>query len=248
MPRHPSLLERPILFAHRGARAQLPENTIPAFELAVRLGATGLESDVWVTSDGVAVLDHDGDVGTWPFKKPISSLRRDELPDHVPTLDEYYEALDVTLPLSLDVKDADAFEATVASARAAGAEEHLWLCHPQLETLRGWREHTTAKLVDSTRLNKLDAGPERRAAELRELGIEGINLRLPDWNAGLVTLFHRFGRTAFGWDAQHVREIVALIDMGIDGLYSDHSDRMSESYHAMFDEPGDDVATDEDPV
>ncbi|MQA17795.1 MAG: hypothetical protein GEV09_28165, partial [Pseudonocardiaceae bacterium] len=46
----------PIAFAHRGARAHAPENTLEAFALALRLGATGLESDVWLTADGEAVL------------------------------------------------------------------------------------------------------------------------------------------------------------------------------------------------
>ena len=58
--RLPSLLVPPVAFAHRGARAHAPENTLEAFRLALRLGATGLESDVWLTSDGVPVLDHDG--------------------------------------------------------------------------------------------------------------------------------------------------------------------------------------------
>src|SRR5262249_9005601 len=40
--RLPSLLDPPIAFAHRGARAHAPENTIEAFRLALRLGATGL--------------------------------------------------------------------------------------------------------------------------------------------------------------------------------------------------------------
>ena len=54
------LIDAQITFAHRGARAHLQENTIAAFELALRLGAIGLESDTWITRDGVAVLDHDG--------------------------------------------------------------------------------------------------------------------------------------------------------------------------------------------
>ena len=58
--RLPSLLDEPIAFGHRGARAHAPENTLEAFELALRLGANGLESDVWLTADGVPVLDHDG--------------------------------------------------------------------------------------------------------------------------------------------------------------------------------------------
>ena len=61
--RLPAHRRPPIAFAHRGARAHAPENTLEAFGLALRLGATGLESDVWVTADGEVVLDHDGLVG-----------------------------------------------------------------------------------------------------------------------------------------------------------------------------------------
>ena len=75
--RLPSLLDRPILFAHRGARAHARENTIEAFQLGLRLGATGLESDVWVTADGVPVLDHDGIFPQGRFRRRrISAMRR----------------------------------------------------------------------------------------------------------------------------------------------------------------------------
>ena len=70
--RLPSRIDPPITFAHRGARAHAPENTLEAFELALRLGASGLESDVWMTADGVAVLDHDGVVKKGLRKRPIS--------------------------------------------------------------------------------------------------------------------------------------------------------------------------------
>ena len=41
-----------------------------------------------------------------------------------------------------------------------------------------------------------------------------------------TTLFHRFERYCFGWDAQYDRVLLALLGMGIDGVYSDHVDRM----------------------
>ena len=44
---------------HRGARGLLPENTIPAFELAVELGVDVLELDLGMTRDGVPVVHHD---------------------------------------------------------------------------------------------------------------------------------------------------------------------------------------------
>lgn len=44
---------------HRGARAVLPENTIPAFEYAIQVGADALELDMAVTKDNVVVVSHD---------------------------------------------------------------------------------------------------------------------------------------------------------------------------------------------
>lgn len=44
---------------HRGARGHLPENTLPAFSLAIEMGVTTLELDVGVTRDGVVVVHHD---------------------------------------------------------------------------------------------------------------------------------------------------------------------------------------------
>lgn len=50
---------RVILAAHRGDRKTCPENTMPAFESALRFGADMIETDVHMTSDGELVLIHD---------------------------------------------------------------------------------------------------------------------------------------------------------------------------------------------
>jgi glycerophosphoryl diester phosphodiesterase len=224
----PSLIDPPVAFAHRGARAHAPENTLDAFRLARRLGATGLESDVWLTADGVAVLDHDGVVGGRMRRRPISSVERGALPRHIPTLGDLYADCGTDFELSLDVKDAAAATEVVAVARAAGgdAESRLWLCHWNWHVVAEWRPITAAHLVDSTRLRHMRHGPERRAAQLREAGIDAVNLHHSDWTGGLTTLFHRFERYALGWDAQHERVITGLAAMGIDGVFSDHVDRM----------------------
>src|SRR5436190_14565205 len=91
-PRLPSLRTPPIAFAHRGARAHAPENTIEAFKLALRLGASGLESDVWLTADGVPVLDHDGVVRRRLRARPIAGIARADLPPHIPALAELLDA------------------------------------------------------------------------------------------------------------------------------------------------------------
>ena len=45
----------PIVIAHRGASIEAPENTIPAFELALQDGADGWETDLRTSKDGVIV-------------------------------------------------------------------------------------------------------------------------------------------------------------------------------------------------
>ena len=221
------LLDRPIGFAHRGARADAPENTLEAFSLALRLGATGLESDVWLTSDGVPVLDHDGVVRQGLRRRPISSVPRADLPGHIPELAGLYAACGSGFELSLDVKDPAAGPVAIAVARDAAAEERLWLCHHDLDVLAGWRDLSpSVRLVDSTRLRAIKEGPERRAASHADRGIDAVNLHYSDWSAGLVTLWHRFGRYALGWDAQHERILEQLLAMGIDGVFCDHVARM----------------------
>jgi glycerophosphoryl diester phosphodiesterase len=229
----PSLIDPPLLFAHRGGRAHAPDNTIEAFALALRSGATGLESDAWVTADGVAVLDHDGLIRSGVRRRRIRDTERHDLPSHIPTLDGLYESCGTGFELSLDVKDAAAFDEIVAVARAAGALSRLWLCHPDVDVLVGWRGRCDGvHLVNSTGLRRLPQGPERRAAELAAANIDAINLHHSDWTGGLTTLFHRFERVVFGWDAQHVRVLQGLLDMGIDGVFSDWVDRMVDSLSA----------------
>ena len=227
MARHPRLLDIPIGFAHRGASAAAPENTLEAFRLAVELGASGLESDVWVSNDGEAVLDHDGLVGGWLRRRPMGTVLRHRLPGHVPTLGELYEACGTALPLSLDVKDPAALDAVLAAADAVGARGNLWLCHPDIDRLAGWRERAEgAHLVASTKLRTFADGTERAAAELSRLSIDAVNLHHTEWSGGLTTLFHRFELVCLGWDAQLPRHLAELLDMGIDGVFSDHVDRM----------------------
>jgi len=47
------------LQAHRGGRGLRPENTLAAFENAIRMGVTTLELDIAITADGVAVISHE---------------------------------------------------------------------------------------------------------------------------------------------------------------------------------------------
>src|SRR5690349_23251679 len=53
---------RVVVISHRGEHLHHPENTMPAFEEAVRLGADYIEVDVRTTADGKLVISHDANV------------------------------------------------------------------------------------------------------------------------------------------------------------------------------------------
>lgn len=220
----------PIGFAHRGARAHARENTLDAFTLALRLGASGLESDVWLTADGVAVLDHDGVVRRGLRTRSIATFRREELPAHIPTLAELYATCGTAFELALDLKDGAAANEVIKVTRAADPSMagRLWLCHPDWTVVAALRAlDSDVRLVDSTRLTRIREGPERRAATLAENDVDAINLHYSDWTGGLTTLFHRFDRFCLGWDLQHERLLREGVRMGLDGVFSDWVDRMT---------------------
>lgn len=223
------------MFAHRGAKAHAPENTLEAFELALKLGATGLESDVWLTADGVAVLDHDGVVKKGVRKRPISQITRAELPEHIPSLDELLARCGTGYHLSLDLKDPATATPIVEVVRRHDPAmlPRVWLCEPDLDRaveLRG--ELDDVRILQTTRLDRIKEGPERRAVHLARHGVDGINLHRTDWNGGLVVLFHRFDLVAFGWDMQHEHELRPSLRMGLDAVYSDWVDVMVDAYTA----------------
>ena len=208
--------------------AHAPENTLDAFRLAIRLGATGLESDVWPTSDGVPVLSHHGRVGPFYWRRAVTRIAAGSLPATLPSLEDLYRAVGTGCQVSLDVMEPTVTAQVVAVAnRHPGALERLWLCHPDWEMVASWRGlHPRIRLVNSTRLERIEEGPERRAARLAAARIDAINLHQSEWTGGLTALFHRFGLACFGWDAQHERQLDHLFRIGVDGVYSDHVDRM----------------------
>jgi glycerophosphoryl diester phosphodiesterase len=220
----------PITFAHRGARTEAPENTLPAFRRALERGAAGLETDAWLSADGEVVLVHD--------RVARRGLRRRSVPKSsaadlaslgVPRLAELYTELGSAFELSIDVKDRAAAEPIVALARSAGDDSpgRLWLCHASVRFLAGLRERMPdVKLVHSRRRQHIEAPIERHAADLAAAGIDTMNLHHSEWTAGLVALFHRFDVRAFAWDVQQVRHLRSMLRIEVDAVYCDRVDRM----------------------
>lgn len=137
-----------LVVAHRGASAYRPENTMPSYELAVEQGADAIELDVHLTRDGELAVIHDETLErTTDRTGAVAALSMAEVRQadagarfasedgshpyagkglRVPTLPEVLDWLPEATALVVELKAADAADATVAAlrdsrVRAAGA-------------------------------------------------------------------------------------------------------------------------------
>jgi glycerophosphoryl diester phosphodiesterase len=162
--RHPFFdVPRPIVFAHRGASGEAPENTRIAFERALAEGAEILETDVHVTRDGEVVLAHDPDVSrTTDGAGTIAELTLAELqhldagyrmsPDggrshpfrgrgiRVPTLREVFTAFPATrFNIEVKANDPRLVEGVVRLVAEHGRAERTLLAAAEDDTLAAVR-------------------------------------------------------------------------------------------------------------
>ncbi len=101
-------LSQPVIFAHRGASAHAPENTIAAFELALAQNADAIELDVKLSADGRVVVIHDPTVDrTTGSRGRVKDLTLSQLRsldagsffsekyrgEKIPTLEEVFETV-----------------------------------------------------------------------------------------------------------------------------------------------------------
>jgi len=219
----------PIAFAHRGGRTDdAPENSLAAFRRALEVGATGLESDARLSADGQIVLVHGTTLRTGLRRSKVAALPADRLAEHgVPRLADLYAEVGTDFELSLDLKEPGLTARILAVARDAGAVDRLWLCARELPELEAARQvDPDVRLVHSMGRRAYGDALERHASTLVKAGVAALNLREAEWSLGLVTLTHRFNLRAFAWDAQEYRRIRAVLEMGVDAVYSDHVDRL----------------------
>lgn len=209
-------------FAHRGGRGHGPDNTISTFAKALAAGATGLETDAWVTADGIVVLDHDGlhRAGT-PDECSITEVARAELAEHIPTLADLYGSCGTGFDLAIDVKGDGAAQAILEVAHAHAAADRLWLFTPsssrpgRVAPAHGGVTVRGEQLRDSS-------GRRRMLDELKDQGIEVVNARWAFWRRAAVRDVHDRGLLAFAWDVQWSVALWRCKRLAIDGIFSDH--------------------------
>lgn len=231
----------PIAFAHRGGTSEHPENTVPAFRHAVELGYVYLETDVHATSDGVLVAFHDtdlsrtcgrpGTIGELPISEVAAALvdGREPIPRFEELLEEFPEAR-----FNIDCKADSAVGPLVESIERLGCLDRICLGSFSDRRLRRLRRELGDGLCSSF-------GP----AQVSSLVFTG---RVP-WGgqvaqvpvkAGPVTVVtertvaaaHRRGLQVHVWTIDDHDEMHRLLDLGVDGIMTDHPARLKDVFSA----------------
>ncbi|NUP57122.1 MAG: glycerophosphodiester phosphodiesterase [Gemmatimonadaceae bacterium] len=195
------------------------ENTLPSFQLALDVGADGLELDVHTTADGVVVVHHDPDLAAGPRIDALTlgELRRHEAAPRVPipTLEELCTLVQGRATLFVELKGA-AVERAVLDVLAAydGPVALHSFDHAMIRR--------TARLSSERRLGILyDDAPVGVAREMAETGALDV---WPHWKLvteELVAEVHEAGGRVIPWTVNDPSTAQALASLGVDGLCGD---------------------------
>ncbi|MET0144608.1 MAG: glycerophosphodiester phosphodiesterase [Ilumatobacteraceae bacterium] len=230
--RHPFLdWPAPLAFAHRGGAGEAPENTLPAFQRAVELGYRYLETDVHVTVDGVVVAFHDDDLArTCGRPGHISQLPWSEVAtarvdgrEPIPRLEDVLGALP-SARINIDCKTDRVVGPLGDTLARTNALDRVCVGSFSDRRLRSIRKRFGSALCTSY-------GPVEIGA-FRYLGISRASvpaLQAPvTWHGRtlLTTRFvercHRRGIEVHAWTIDDPAEMERLLDLGVDGIMTDH--------------------------
>ena len=203
---------------HRGARAILPENTIAAFEYAIRAGVDAIEMDVVVSRDDIVVVSHD------PYLKSGVFIRTLPARDTgLPTLDEVLalsSRRDFLFNIEAKVSEhtpRDFAELVLARIQEHGLESRVIFQSFDFEIL-----HRMKRLAPSITLAALWEGAERSFVEIASEA--GTTIIAPEYvlvTPEQVKAAHAAGLRVIPWTANNPEDWTRLVAAGVDGIITD---------------------------
>lgn len=253
----------PVALAHRGGwllddqgvrRTEL-ENTAAAFQYAVDLGYTYLETDVHATGDGVLMAFHDptldratdmsGAIGDLPHRE-VARARvagREPVPVLEDLLGTWPEAR-----FNIDVKADTAVVPLCEALRRTNAWDRV--CVGSFDQRRLDRARrlfdrpvaTSCGPLDVVRLRAASLSPLLRSLASRVPVCAQIPLRhgaLPLLSRDLIATAHRLGMQVHVWTINEPGTMERLLDAGVDGIVTDNTSALRELLVRRGQWPGD---------
>jgi glycerophosphoryl diester phosphodiesterase len=226
----------PLAFAHRGGGGHGPENSWRAFEHAVGLGYSFLETDARATADGVVVAFHDktldrmtgrpGCIARLPHRDVAAARLGGTEP--IPLLED----LIGTWPdvrFNIDVKDAGAVRPLAGVLRRTAAWDRVCICSFSARRLRAARRALGRPVctasspggIAAVRLGSLAGSPAQCAQVPAAVA-----------TAVFVRRAHALGLQVHAWTVNDLAMMKSLLDLGVDGIITDQTVGLREVLRA----------------
>lgn len=230
----------PTIFAHRGASLNAPENTLAAFELAVKQGADAIELDAKLTADGEVVVIHDQTVDrTTQGTGRVNQLTLQELKtldagshfditfrgEPIPTLSEVFEAADRSLLINIELTNYHSpFDALPQTAvelvtRHAIASRIMFSSFNPIALLRVSYLLPEVPVGLLAFRGALGALPRSRFSSF--IPHYALHPEKRDVTPELIERLHRSGKRVNVYTVNDSETMRSLISMGIDGIITD---------------------------
>ena len=217
----------PLIIAHRGVSAEKPENTLAAFRRALALDVDGIELDVRVTRDGVAVVFHDdtlrrltgtgGRVAgqTWAELRLLRVHGREPIPRLVDVL-RLTRGLAV---VQIELKSGPV-AATVRAIKAARAAE--WVILASFDPRLVAEARQLAPAIPRLLISEGRAAPAWLVRRLAAIGASGLSVdQRAVRSAAWVRHFHMRGYAVWAWTVNDPAVARRLAGWGVNALLGD---------------------------
>ena len=233
--------EPPLIIAHRGASREAPENTLPAIQRAIEMGADGVEFDVLLTQDHVPVLGHNDDLSIlspnqgYIHATPFSTMRQVDVGSHLnpkfagvnpPTLTQALELVSSHEILTIVEIKAQPGLVTQAARIVGDIVSNFRMRGPTLVSssdlrllLKLARQHPTLPRALIVRDPSFTFFPWWVFAKLFRLSALHPSLRALSKN--LVRNMRRCGCQVHVWTINDPLELDLCLALGVDGVITD---------------------------
>lgn len=233
-------LPQPVIFAHRGASAHAPENTLAAFELALEHGADAIELDAKLSADGHVVVIHDATVdrttGVYGRVKDMSLAELRALgaggffsshfsTEKIPMLEEVFETLGKRLFINIELTNYTTprdhlVESVCILVKKFNLQKHVLFSSfygLNLSKARGYLPDVPCGLLA---LNGLP-GAWARSFGFAFGKYAALHPNLVDVTREQIQRVHRLKGRVHVWTANPEADIRRLFGWGVDGIFTD---------------------------
>ena len=233
-----------LIVAHRGASADAPENTLPAFELAWQRGADAIEGDFQLTKDGHIVCFHDEDtqklagkelvvaqstlaelqtldVGRWKDKKYTGT--------RIPTLAQVLATVPAKKKIFIEVKTGPEMVAPLKKALAASPlqQDQIVVIAFDADFVTAWKKtcpdcETNLIISHNRRRWGLSPSADKTLALLKATGADGLSTNTHRAvNKKFIDRLHKAGYTHNVWTVNDVKTARRFIHYGTESITTD---------------------------